>query len=308
MFRNLLIPALFFGIILFSCSKKNNDNNNENGGDDDQMKERVAILTKKVTDRDESRGGLTWLKDTSLMVYYPLDADAANYAGRTGLDGVIPSIGPVHCNDRFGAADKAFLFDGQSERYNITPNDTLIINETAPGGLYSFNASSVTLSLWICYFDEVGTDVKKSTSPGARYIFNKGTKNGANMTLYIYGKDKIIFEIQAEGTKYFNVSTQLPEYKKWQHIVCQYNKNSNIAIYLNGELKNTSAISNSYLALPSNMSKQIQTTIGCYFEKNTLNGYSGFGSVFDGMIDDIRIYQRALTDSEITKLYHEYGY
>jgi len=74
------------------------------------------------------------------------------------------------------------------------------------------------------------------------------------------------------------------QYRKWHHIVCTYEKNNKMKIYIDGELKgNWNA--------PDKSIRQL-----------TQNPYLGYQNQLE--IHDIRIYNRVLTDSEISNNYN----
>ena len=82
---------------------------------------------------------------------------------------------------------------------------------------------------------------------------------------------------------------------KWSHLVGTYN-NGVVELYLNGELKRTGSLSP-----PLNISSQTVKCGGGYTDR-----------FFNGLIGEVRVYNRALSASEIRELYnktkHLYGY
>jgi hypothetical protein len=50
------------------------------------------------------------------------------------------------------------------------------------------------------------------------------------------------------------------------------------------------------------------TNINHFLIGNNIDGFRGLERYFKGSIDDIRLYNRALTESEIVALYHENGW
>ena len=85
---------------------------------------------------------------------------------------------------------------------------------------------------------------------------------------------------------------------KWCHIVMTYDSNTRkLAAYVNGVSKSRTLSSlNSYTINPSGANTFIGTDIS-YGDK-----------YFNGTIDEVRIYNRALTPEEISDLYNNYGY
>ena len=68
------------------------------------------------------------------MAYYPFDGNA-NDASTFGNNGIV--YGPVLTQDRFGASDNAYLFDGVND-YILVPNSASL----------NFQ-SSITVNFWI---------------------------------------------------------------------------------------------------------------------------------------------------------------
>jgi hypothetical protein len=89
---------------------------------------------------------------------------------------------------------------------------------------------------------------------------------------------------------YFNIFTLNYEYDRFYHFVMIYD-GSKLSTYVDGVLKGS-----------VNANGTIMTNLNnIYIGKYTL----GDGYFFDGTLDDIRIYNRALTDQEISALYNE---
>jgi hypothetical protein len=79
---------------------------------------------------------------------------------------------------------------------------------------------------------------------------------------------------------------------KWYHVVGTYD-GSNIKIYVNGQLEGTQA----YTATPGTTDQPL--VIGKWY-----GNYSGY--YLDGSIDQVRIYDTALTSDQVTELYNEH--
>ncbi len=81
---------------------------------------------------------------------------------------------------------------------------------------------------------------------------------------------------------------------EWNHAAFAYSGGTTVKFYMNGQFVQESSLSGG--------------------AANTQNGYIRLGStdyvgrVFNGLIDEIRMYDKALTDSEILDLYNNYGY
>ena len=96
-----------------------------------------------------------------------------------------------------------------------------------------------------------------------------------------------------------NVGFRTPERyddDKWHHISTVFYPENYLRFYIDGEIVNEDTISISSFAPAT-----LPLCIGRGFENNIYQ-------YFEGDIDDVRIYNRVLTDDEILILYHENGW
>lgn len=84
---------------------------------------------------------------------------------------------------------------------------------------------------------------------------------------------------------------------KWSFVVFQYESNNTYKMYINGELDTTFNDVNS--ANHAN---------GVFYMKHIGKFGAGVGRYFDGKIDEVRVYDRALSSSEVKDLYNAGGY
>ena len=98
------------------------------------------------------------------------------------------------------------------------------------------------------------------------------------------------WEIFMGGGNWQN-TTVLVDINAWQHVAVVFGT-SEVKFYKNGELVAS-------LLFSGFGSTVYPLTIG--------NSAGGWNEFFDGIIDDVRIYSRALSDSEIQELYNEGG-
>jgi uncharacterized protein (TIGR02145 family) len=133
--------------------------------------------------------------------------------------------------------------------------------------------NSFTISLWVkpSSINGIQEFLHQNTSPNAFYI---GTHTG----------------ILRCGDSYQSTGINIVN-NIWQHLIIVRNFMNNVKIYFNGSLLGTS---NSDISLGG------LTTDPLVFG----NQYGQFGEFFNGILDDIAIYNRALSQSEITQLYN----
>ena len=202
-----------------------------------------------------------------LIAYYPFNGNSNDESGN-GNNGT-PNGSVNLTYDRLGNADKAFNFSGG----NITVSTT------------GFHNPSFTISCWIkpvastCYYD--GPVI---------YSDYDGYYNGNTLTLRKNGTVDIGLSGGSEAKSYQSRSINVVPLNQWSFITASYN-GSILKVYINGILDNT-------LSAP-------------YFTYSTktllkIGDASWSGDYhFNGIIDELRIYNRALTDSEIQLLKNE---
>jgi subtilisin family serine protease len=103
-------------------------------------------------------------------------------------------------------------------------------------------------------------------------------------------QDKVSFVIYDGSSRYWATSIKTVTDDNWHH-VCGVRDSSGIRIYVDGVEENSKAMPSS-----ANISNSTNLLVG--------KGYSG-GWNFNGLIDDVRIYDRALSAGEIWQLYRE---
>ena len=146
-------------------------------------------------------------------------------------------------------------------------------------------------------------------------FFISGTNNTNNDQL-ILGKvsnstsQQYPFKIQLSGSNQIKfdfgtgllqkgfISSSAEVSSSWNHVICQ-KTGSELQIYINGTIHASQSFSeltdnaNTYITHPVNISNNSPLKIG---------GYNADGGGFQGYLDEIRIYNKALTTSEISTL------
>jgi hypothetical protein len=210
-----------------------------------------------------------------LIAYYPFNGNADDESGNS-YNGVVSNA--ILTSDRFGAAVSAYSFNGSSAGINIG-------NQPVFGFSGDF-----TLSAW----------VRATTAQLAKYIVGKhysivsnayglGTDDSGRMYAFLHNNP---------------TPTGRPEIKnagpvladgKWHHLVAVFERDASLRGYLDG-----TQIGVSYSI--TNHTKPLTNSYPLYV------GRIASGSYFNGGIDDVRIYNRALSPSEVLQLYqYEYG-
>jgi len=214
--------------------------------------------------------GASGAVELGLVAYYPFNDNAKDESGN-GHDATV--YGATIALDRFGYAGRSYSFSGGSNRIIVA-------------GVQSAFAFSEAFSVvaWFATSASTGAIVTK---------WQGGTTGDWFLSFQGDNPEKVDFEIKS-GTDAWGQALSSANYDDgaW-HLAAAVFGGGNCALYMDGAL---SSISTS----PSSVNNDIdQITIGN--ESAMLWG-------FVGEIDDVRIYDRALTDQEVVELYHEGGW
>ncbi|MCX6271806.1 MAG: dockerin type I domain-containing protein [Bacteroidetes bacterium] len=213
-----------------------------------------------------------------LVGYWPFNGNADDESGN-GNNGTV--IGATLTADRFGNPDKSFSFNGVNNYINV-PNSPL----------FNFDASTnFTVSAWInessSNVDLLSGIVCKGESPPSY--------SNISYQILIKQKNKINFELKnlaVAQTNYFGNLTL--ENNIWHHIIFRVERqNSRFELWYDGSFNNQ--FTDSSIATTG-----YSDTAGLKFGVER-----EFAYYFGGKIDDIRLYNRSLSSSEITSLYNE---
>ena len=193
--------------------------------------------------------------------------------------------GATLTTDRFGNANSAYSFNSSSSSYIVIPY----------GNFFNANYS---YSLWV-------KPTKLPTSGNSVIILSVGGNGGdqnvqiENNRVYggsmgvITGFSLTAYQKNGSVTNIGGTCTgTLPNTNQWYHLAVTRDS-SYYKVYVDGCLVSTSANTNG--ALPFYGNNSFDARIGCR-ERGTF--YS------DAVLDDIGIYNRAITAAEVTKLYN----
>jgi hypothetical protein len=208
----------------------------------------------------------------NLIAYYPFNGNADDESGN-GYNGTVPSESLI--KDRFGIEGSALQIDRTSTT-NYHPN--IIINS------FSVETDEITASLWVM-------DNSPSTSQGVRLLDDSWIKG--SFVLGLWTNAQPLFMVN-NGTAFPGIlGTQPLSKDNWSHIVATAkpidNGQSLAKIYINGKLDNNFVFNG----------KMTHSSGTLY-----VGGIDAFDHKdFRGFLDDIRIYNRALSDQEVQDMY-----
>lgn len=265
-----LIALITFSGISFSQTKM--FINKVDGTSDSVSLSQIKSITFKTS------GGV--IPTQSLVAYYPFNGNANDESGN-GNSGT--TNGARLDTDRFGNANKAYSFNGTSNYIQVQPSTSLDFSRSFTISVWSRKighdeqqGSLVATGGTACY----GGFVLQHRNNGVRYEYQDN--NFSNWCL--------VFADTTLGTEDGN----------WHHFVYIVDGSLKIA---NGWVDGNHIISSFDLTSEANITSSHPVQIG------KLNGsVPPSPQYFYGSIDDIRIYNRALSDSEIRALYHEGGW
>ncbi|MBN1471578.1 MAG: LamG domain-containing protein [Syntrophaceae bacterium] len=227
--------------------------------------------------------------DAGLVAFYPFNGNANDESGN-GNHGTVCGVNLTV--DRFGNENAAFDFDGI--------DDYIFIASPYPAAMQCANA--LTISAWIR-----PTSIPTNTLGGIFVGQNDNDRTG--FSVHFEGRNihggipgGIHFYL-ADGTNIFPTSSEGSTQAtigldEWSHIVVTWSVGKSPEVYLNGVCVTQWRQWNPPIPFgPNNI-----ITIG---KHDISTSWDNNERYFNGIIDDIRIYNRSLVASEIQELHNE---
>jgi hypothetical protein len=211
--------------------------------------------------------------DNNLIAYFPFNGNAndeSEYKQKTYTHNV------VLCEDRFGHKNRAFDFNGKNSY--ITTDKKNVVNY----------AKSITISCWIYprraknWESWICKDGNKWSSEWRMgFGENKNTESGLTTCNLISERNN--------WANYWITNSEI-QLNKWTHMTVSADQGKNIVtVYMNG--KKVGVLRN----LRHFEKSESPVRIGYQTDDN---------AYFNGKIDDIRIYNRVLSDKEVLEVYN----
>ncbi len=212
--------------------------------------------------------------DNALQAWYPFNGNAEDKSGN-GNHGIV--YGATLTQDRHGNQDNAFYFDG---------NDSIIIDDSDEIRL---GTTSFTISCWI--------KMDSIDYTGVQVILYKGDGSTTRdqkhyiMQFVEYGNLRTGIDDNANKTEFTSGNSYSDS--NWHFVAFVRDRYSNeLLTYGDGKLD-----SKQHDSTEQSISNNDRISIG-YFHTGDLCNFSG-------KIDDIRIYNKALSEDEIQMLYND---
>ncbi|MGB7566896.1 MAG: LamG domain-containing protein [Chitinivibrionales bacterium] len=217
-----------------------------------------------------------------LVAYYPFSGNTNDISGN-GLNAT--NNGATLSADRFGAANAAYYFNG---------NSSLTL-----GYFSAFKLPKFTLSVWV-KMDSVQSTGVYTAIVCSPFTWSGPNGGGAAWKLWFEGgkwKSRMYDTVDV-GWK--DIASNVALSTKWIHLSSTFN-GSIQKFYVNGVFVDSllSYVSYSWV-------DQVRDSVYAGASRESPTG--ALSDFIKGAIDDIRIYSRALSDSEILALYHEGGW
>jgi hypothetical protein len=214
-----------------------------------------------------------------LIGYYPFNGNT-NDISLNANNGVPNNV--IYDTDRFGNANSCFNVNGNINRWiDVTISNLALVNQQSK--TFSFWIKLPLSYTGISYYNHIITNKSTLTSSTLPYMQVYG-----NYSTYISGGFTNKFGFAGQTP----VSNQLFNDNIWHNIIVVCDNNYNMNLYVDGLFIGTQQFSNT----------SDFTTLNGFRIGNNVGNLSQ--CAFAGQIDDIGIWNRALTQDEITSLYY----
>lgn len=237
------------------------------------LQKRIAELQAKCQELVDLLRLLTGTINLSdgLVAYYPFNGNAGDSSGN-GYHGLVN--GAILTSDRNGLLNNAYLFSQNS--FILLPNGSNIQGN-----------NSRSVSFW---FKQLGNNFNT-------YTIYKGGTNGTGNDFTVWYRKNVGGTYQLYIRRFVDdvITDSIPITQEWTHYAVTYDGtvNSNLKFFINGKehlgrsLKGSGVTFNTAATQPE-------------FGRNI--DQLGVQRYLDGILDDFRIYKRALSNYEITYL------
>jgi PKD repeat protein len=244
-------------------------------GQDVETKMNLIVVGKSndSDDVDLSKG---------LVAYYPFNGNADDESG-SGNHGVVYRA--TLAEDRYGNDNNAYFFNG--EAYIDCGNDQSL-NLDNQLTISAWIKSNTIRNSWPSFIAKYSINVKDNVGYGFGWGLASNPDN--KYVFYIIDHHILPGEEEEKAISVSNVGTD-----KWNHVVGIYDGEV-FKIFIDGVLEKTN------VALPNLLNtNNYNLLLGTRFN----DGIVSQGAFHSGFIDDVRIYDRVLSELEIQELYNE---
>jgi hypothetical protein len=212
-----------------------------------------------------------------LLAYFPFTGNANDSSGN-GNNGTVTGVNLT--SDRFGNLNSAYSFNGLNSWPNTTPDS---VQEISIDNTFIPLGSDYTISLWMKTTDNTKMQQCLFNSINhTGFIVEFHNNNNLNKLMYGVGNSINYWDIIHISGTYSTFQNDI-----WHHVIF-IKSASTYTLYVDGNFDGSSSVSQSS-AYSSSVGLRIGSIGGGY-------------EVFHGTLDDVSVYNRTLTQSEITYL------
>lgn len=212
-------------------------------------------------------GAIPTLTD-GLVAYYPFSGNANDVSGNNNNGSV---SGAVLTEDREGVSQSAYNFDGDNDYIQVPDSNSLDLTNT------------LTIATWMKLDSYDGT----SHGGGSPNVISKAYSNYEPYRLELLSNKTVLCLASSSSYREFPLVQTAVPINQWTHVAITYN-NGSLNFYHNGTLTGTATTSIDTL----------RTTTGSLY----IGARKPSNNTIDGTLDEIRIYNRVLSLSEIQEL------
>ena len=232
----------------------------------------------------------SYVPTNGLVGYWPFNGNANDESGN-GNNGTVN--GATLAADRFNQNNKAFQLDGTTAH--------IAVNLNSIGNSFAANAE-ITSNVWVKTSDNDGPLISFQGDGGFEYDFHIGTLADIVQNPGHYG---MFLRDNCCGTGN-NIFGSAVNNNTWQMMTVVRNTNGSLNLYLNGILElsgnpgasGTLTFNTQYMSFGSHQGWVIASGLGC----NSCNSVDQ--QHLNGTLDEIGIWNRALTADEVLALYN----
>ena len=229
----------------------------------------------------------SYVPTNGLIGYYPFNGNANDVSGNNH-NGTVN--GPTLTTDRFGNANSSYNFTGTNNDITLSNSQTLVTN-----GSFSISAWCTIETLTPSNYDAVIIgQFNGMVANDRKWLFGyRSVQSQRGISYYLFDNS---------GNPQINYCTVnwAPQISTWYHITWVFTGGNSIKTYINGLLNSNVSISLNNI---NNVANNILTKIG-----NGIDIDSPAKLPWNGKIDDVGIWNRGLTQEEITAMYNGVDY
>jgi hypothetical protein len=212
------------------------------------------------------------------VAYYPFNGNAKDESGNGHVGEV---KGATLSKDRHNADGKAYSFDGINDYISVPDHNDLDLGTGA--------VKEMTISLWIKHNGNNGMLISKISNQSSTYVdyaIHMDTSIPREGLIWGTGRSAAG---GGDDVNAWMMTGTTPPADVWHHVLVTYQNSGGGTkrVYLNGQLIKQASIGS------QNAANNSPLRIGSEFNRNYWNG----------KIDDVRIYNRALSEEEVKALY-----